>query len=152
MLYEIKSWRDGRVITTKESDSLKGAVELLVRDGANLSGADLRGANLRGAAFLAVPQLHQKMLSAIQSGGVLEMGNWHTCETTHCRAGWAVHLAGPVGYFLEAQVGSAAAGALITHASCPWMERVPDFYASNEDALADIRACAEREKQLSGGV
>ena len=118
--------------------------------GADLSGADLSGANLRGAVLsgsehLRVPQLHQKILAAIDAGGSLEMGDWHTCETTHCRAGWAIHLAGNIGRYLESLHGPAMAGALITQASCPWMEKVPDFYASNEDALADIRACAERE-------
>jgi hypothetical protein len=43
------------------------------------------------------------------------------------------------------------AGALITQASCPWLERVPNFYASNEGALADIQECAEREKGESNG-
>ena len=118
---------------------------------ANLRDADLRGANLSdanlsGMEFIAVPGLHQKILAAIDGGGKLEMGSWHTCETTHCRAGWAVVLAGNAGRLLEAQMGSSAAGALITQASCPWLEKVPNFYAANEEALADIKACAEREK------
>ena len=36
---------------------------------------------------------------AIYAGGVLDMSEWHGvdnhwCGTTHCRAGWAVHIAG----------------------------------------------------------
>ncbi len=114
--------------------------------GADLHGAVLRRAVLRGADYYKVPDLHTKMLAAIEAGG-LEMGSWHTCETTHCRAGWAITLAGNVGKYMESQLGPAAAGAFITLASCPWMEKVPNFYASNETALADIKKCAEREQQ-----
>jgi hypothetical protein len=129
--------------------------------GADLSGADLRGAYLSGAylsgAYLsgalkddiAVPSLHRRILAAIDSGGRLEMNNWHTCETTHCRAGWSIHLAGAAGRVLEACVGPAAAGALIHVASCPQLEgKVPDFYASNEAALADIKRLAELEPEI----
>ena len=126
---------------------LRGAVlRGAVLSDAVLSGADLRGAVLRGAEFYRVNNLHQSILAAIENGGSLEMGSWHTCETTHCRAGWAIHLAGNAGRLLEAQVGSAAAGAFITQASCPWLEKVPNFYADNETAFADIQAMAEREK------
>ena len=144
-LFEIKRL-DGSVIVTQESDSLKGALELLVKAGANLGDANLGDANLGGAKFLRVPQLHTKILAVIEAGGKLEMSSWHTCETTHCRAGWAIHLLGNLGYYLESQYGSSVAGALITHASCPWMEKTPDFHCDNETALADIRACAERER------
>lgn len=44
-------------------------------------------------------------------------------------------------------IGSAGAGALITAASCPYLDRVPDFYTTNGAALADIRRCAEIEAQ-----
>jgi hypothetical protein len=46
---------------------------------------------------------------------------------------------------LEKLVGPKAAGALIYAASTG--DPVPDFYASNVEALADIRACAEQEVQ-----
>ena len=76
------------------------------------------------------------------------MGSWHACETTHCRGGWAVMLAG-TGRVLEACLGTAAAAALIHIASCPALEgKVPDFYASDEDALADIKRLAELEPEL----
>jgi hypothetical protein len=112
--------------------------------GANLRGAHLRGAHLSGAKYESVPRvpkLDAKILKLIESGeGSLDMSQWHSCETTHCRAGWAVHLAGKDGYELERKLGStAAAGALIYHRSTG---RVPDFYASDEDALADLVACA----------
>ena len=112
-----------------------------------LTGAVLTGAVPRGAP--AVPQLHTQILAALGSGGELNMREWHTCDTTHCRAGWAIHLAGDEGKALEDRIGSAAAGALIHVASCPWLERVPDFYASNANALADIQACAAKEAELA---
>ena len=120
--------------------------------GANLRGANLRGANLRGAKsgklkIPAVKNLHSKMLKVIESGkGVLDMRSWHTCKTTHCRAGWAITLAGKRGLELEKQCGSSLAGALITMASSPKLERVPNFYDSNDGALESIRAAAKLEE------
>jgi hypothetical protein len=111
--------------------------------GTNLRGVNLTGANLASAKYEGVPVvrgLDAKILKLIESGdGQLNMTAWHTCKTTHCRAGWAVTLAGDAGRKLEAKIGTAAAGALIYHRSTG---RVPDFYASNKDALADIVACA----------
>ena len=152
MKIEIKSIYTGSILFSIEAGSLKLAVEAAVKGGAVLTGAVLTGAVLRGAVltgaeYYRVPQLHTKMLAALDTGGSLEMDAWHTCETTHCRAGWAVTLAGNAGKLLEAQVGPAAAGAFITMASCPWLERVPNFYATNEAALADIHACAQREQE-----
>jgi hypothetical protein len=69
------------------------------------------------------------------------MKKWHVCQTTHCRAGWAIHLCGDAGYALEKAVGSSAAGALIYAKSRP-DKPIPNFTASDEDALADMRACA----------
>ena len=126
--------------------------------GANLSGASLRGASLRGAdlggaVIPVVPNVHRQTLAAIEAGGVFDMAGWHgmelpdgtACGTTHCRAGWAIHLAGEPGYALEKVVGPSAAGALIIQASCPWIDRAPDFGAANNTALADIRLRAAEE-------
>jgi hypothetical protein len=141
--------------------------------GANLSGAYLRGADLRDAdrektvgpllAHFGVPtvsQLHTKILAAVEAEPAsFDMRDWHggagygehadanACGTTHCRAGWAIHLAGAAGYALENQVGPSMAGALISLASCPWMDRVPSFTESNADALADIKRCAALEAE-----
>jgi hypothetical protein len=54
MLIEIKSWLNGKILHSIEADSVKLAIEGLVRQEANLSwanlsGADLSGANLSGA-------------------------------------------------------------------------------------------------------
>jgi hypothetical protein len=116
-------------------------------EGANLRGARLgailQGANLQGAIGLpyapVVDDLDAKILAMVDgpdAHGSLDMTLWHTCETTHCRAGWAIHLAGEAGYDLESRLGSATAGSLIYYASTG---RVPDFYATTDEALADLR-------------
>jgi len=51
MLIEIKSWIDGKTLHTIEADSIKLAVEALVRQGANLDRANLDGASLDGASL-----------------------------------------------------------------------------------------------------
>jgi hypothetical protein len=112
--------------------------------GANLTWADRSGANLTRAYIPKIDRLHSKILEAINAGGKLEMNTWHTCETTHCRAGWAICLAGESGKKLEESVGSSAAGALIFAASYP-EQKVPDFYATNKDAMDDIERCAREE-------
>jgi hypothetical protein len=111
--------------------------------GADLRGADLRGADLRGAlkGVPVVPHIDAAILRAIEAGGELDMGDWHTCETTHCRAGWAIHLAGPAGAALEFAMGSSGAGALIYAASRPG-KPIPDFHTTNTLALADLEAGA----------
>lgn len=125
--------------------------------GAKLMRADLRGANLRGASLSRsyllnaimphldvpiIPDIHKAIYQAVSKDGSLNMDSWHTCETTHCRAGWAIHLAGDAGKELEKKVGSDVAGALIYMASDPSLERVPDWFASNEDSMDDIKKMA----------
>jgi hypothetical protein len=116
--------------------------------GADLSWAKLSWAKLSGADVPIVPRLHTVILAALETGGTLDMGAWHTCATTHCRAGWTVALAGAEGKALEEKVGPAMAGALIAIASCPALDgKVPNFYATNDEALADIRRLAALEVQ-----
>ncbi|HVQ52908.1 MAG TPA: pentapeptide repeat-containing protein [Mycobacterium sp.] len=87
-----------------------------------------------------VEALDRKILDVVTAGaGKLEMGNWHTCDTTHCRGGWAIHLAGVAGAALENEHGVETAARMIYRASTG---RVPHFYASNERALEDIKRCA----------
>lgn len=71
-----------------------------------------------------------------------------SCGTRHCRAGWAVHLAGEAGYALEAAFGPALAGAMIYLASTG---TIPNFYTSDAAALASMRAAVTLEKAPSGG-
>ena len=123
--------------------------------GADLFGADLRGANLRGANLFGadlfgadlsevvptIPNIHASVYAAASQPGALKMSDWH-CGTSHCRAGWVVTLAGDAGADLEDRVGTSAAAALIYFASDPAMTAVPNFYATNEEALADMKKMA----------
>jgi hypothetical protein len=112
--------------------------------GANLTGANLTGANLTGAVGLppapVVADLDRRMAEVCSAPSALNMHDWHTCKTTHCLAGWAIVLAGPEGAALEEKCGPCVAGALIYHASTG---HVPNFFARNEEAMADIVARAK---------
>ena len=93
-----------------------------------------------------IEALDAKILRAIETGGSLEMGAWHSCETTHCRSGWAITLAGEQGQALERKYGPHQAGRMIYLAS---VGRVPHFFESNEAALADLREQAALQQQVS---
>ena len=119
---------------------------------ANLIGAYLSNADLSTADLSGVPKIeniHQAVFAAASRDGALNMGAWHqdgnVCGTTHCRAGWVVSLAGPGGHALEWAMGTPAAAAIIYIASDPTLERIPDFYCSNEAALTDMKQLAELE-------
>ena len=74
------------------------------------------------------------------------MDNVHTCDNTHCRGGWAITLAGAEGRALEKFYNWELAAMLIYDASDPTYKINPArFYDSNEDALADMKALAEKE-------
>ena len=119
--------------------------------GANLDGADLSGAlKIDPADIPVIPQIDAAIEAALDAGGTLNMGTWHGpknawCGTTHCRAGWAVHLAGEKGKALEDRVGVQMAATLIYHASRPGQPS-PWFFDSDENALADIRKCAAEQR------
>ena len=49
MKFEIKSYINGAVLFSLETDSMKLCVEAAIKSRANLYGANLYGANLRGA-------------------------------------------------------------------------------------------------------
>ena len=139
---------------------LRGAV----LSDANLSDADLRGAYLSDAylsgAYLSdadwipkIPHIHSAVYAAASQPAALEMGSWHQtgyCGTTHCRAGWVVVLAGPAGRAMEGLIGTPAAAALIYQASDPTLERIPNFYDSNDAALADMKRLAGAEIATAG--
>ncbi len=120
---------------------LRGAVlRGAVLRGAVLRGADLSGADLSGADLPYVepmPDLDKKILQQITTTGKLKMDDVHTCETTHCRAGWAIVLH-PAGRTLEALLGWSVAGALIYNAAYPKM-KLPNFFAKDEEAMDDIK-------------
>ena len=70
------------------------------------------------------------------------MTDWHKCDTTHCRAGWVVHLAGEAGYALEAFHNTALAAQLIYRES-GYRINPARFYDSTQDALADMERLAK---------
>ena len=118
--------------------------------GVDLTGmmrADLTAAGIRPlpAAVPLVPDLHERMADAVGVGGEhLRMRRWHSdCGTAHCRAGWAVVLAGEAGRALERRYGTPAAAAMIYLVSDPEYP-LPDWYERSADALASIRAAAGR--------
>ena len=123
--------------------------------GASLADANLAGANLAGALKIdpseipVIPNIDDTILAAIESGGVLDMSAWHGeggwCGTTHCRAGWAIHLGGEKGKALQDKLGPNVAGTLIYEASRPG-QPAPWFFDSTEGALADLRKCAKEQR------
>ena len=140
--------------------TVREAVEEAVNAGANLSyaylgsailtNANLSYADLGGFNAPSIPDIDAAILAAIENGGTLEMGEWHTCETTHCRAGWAIHLAGDAGRALETRIGPSAAGALIYAAS--GSHPVPYWHAANAEAMADLRERAARSNAAIEGA
>jgi len=73
------------------------------------------------------------------------MDSWHTCDTTHCRAGWVVFLAGEPGRVLENHTSTQFAAMQIYKASSPIRVSPTRFFETNEVAMADIKKCAEEE-------
>ena len=82
------------------------------------------------------------MLEAVSAPRALNMSKWHTCATTHCRAGWVVTLAGKEGKALEDWYSTPHAAMLIYFASDPAMKYVPNWYDNDERALLDIKKLA----------
>ena len=103
---------------------------------ANLEGADLRfaysnGANLEGAKIdhlIEEGLINKVAQAALATEESLDMDNWHTCDTTHCIAGWAVTL-GNNGKELEKKFGTQVAGLLLLGS-----EAHSHFFDSDKDA------------------
>src|SRR5258705_374075 len=133
MQFEVKNRFTGKVQFTAEIECDANAtagfkIGLAVR-WAYLSGADLRRADLSGAVLSDVPfieNIDAKILAAIEENKArgtngLAMGDWHGkvcdetnwCETTHCRAGYAICVAGAAGFELERRLGSAHAAGIL---------------------------------------
>lgn len=92
----------------------------------------------------SIIDIHRRVYEAASQPDALNMKVWHYCETTHCRAGWVVTLAGQAGRELEEQTSTPLAAMLIYKAS--GYEISPArFFDSNEDALADMKRLAEEE-------
>lgn len=93
-------------------------------------------------SYPIIENIHAKVLEAVESEGCkLDMSDWHKCNTTHCRAGWVVHLAGKPGYDLEARTSTLFAAQMIYKASGYDISPVR-FYESTDDAMKDIKQLA----------
>ena len=71
------------------------------------------------------------------------MGTWHSCGTTHCWAGWIVHLAGDEGYALEKKTDTAFSAMQIYKKSTGKSINPCFFYLKNEEAMKKIKELAE---------
>ena len=89
--------------------------------------------------------IHNKIYEAVIAPNALDMTDWHTCKTTHCRAGWVVHLAGKEGYELEEATDTCFAAMQIYKAS-GYQINPCRFFDSNKDALADMKRLAKQEQ------
>lgn len=110
--------------------------------------------NLKENAPLAMPpvpviaNIHQAVYKAASQPGALDMRTWHTCSTTHCRAGWVTTLAGEVGKELERRTDTLFAAMQIYEASGYLISPVR-FCDTDEKAMADMKRLAEEEAALS---
>ena len=149
--------RDADLRDANLSSAYLGGADLRDADlgGANLRDADLGGADLRDADLsdadlggfpVKIKDIHKTIYAAASKDGALDMDSWH-CGTTHCRAGWVIQLSGEAGKALEWAIGTPTAAALIYMASDPKLEKIPDFYATNEEALEDMKRLAECERK-----
>ncbi len=92
-----------------------------------------------------IEDIHKRVYeAATATPESLNMATWHTCETTHCRAGWVVHLAGEEGKALESFHNTELAARLIYKAS-GYEINPAQFYLGNADALRDMKSLAEGE-------
>lgn len=107
---------------------------------------------LKNLSELNVPlvqNIHQSVFNAASAETALDMNNCHVCETTHCRAGWVVHLAGKAGYELEKLTSTVFAAMAIYNKSSDIKVPLHMFYVDNDESLADMKRCAELELDLS---
>lgn len=93
-----------------------------------------------------IENIHQTILAAATATeSSLNMGDWHSCETTHCRAGWVVHLAGAAGYELEKATSTHFAALMIYKKSSEIKVHERMFYVNSDESIADMKRCAELE-------
>jgi hypothetical protein len=98
--------------------------------------------------YPVIENIHQRVYEAASARpDALIMDRWHTCDTTHCRAGWVVHLAGEAGKRLEQHTSTLFAALQIYNVSSPIEVSPVKFFEDNATALEDMKKCAELEKE-----
>ena len=118
-----------------------------LRDKENIRVDNDSGIVTRDVGMPPVPRIediHRRIYLAVQQPGAFDMSNWHKCETTHCRAGWVVHLAGAEGYALEKFHNTELAAMLIYRESGYYINPAK-FYDDNEAAMEDMRKLADAQ-------
>jgi hypothetical protein len=123
--------------------------------GANLYGADLYGADLAGVAeglgITVDPTLPGRILAQVaEHPESWCQKSWHSaCGTRHCIAGFATHLSGELGRFLDKNFGTATAATLLL-----WRPGVvmPSFDgdATEGETLGRLRAMAATASTKAG--
>ena len=73
------------------------------------------------------------------------MNTWHTCENTHCWAGWVVTLAGEQGKELENFFDTPLAAMKILDKSSPLRVSPARFFETNSEALEHMKKLADLE-------
>lgn len=106
----------------------------------------LKNINGEPVSIPVIADIHAAIYAAASQPGALEMGAWHMCGNTHCRAGWAVALAGEEGRELEKRFNTELAAILIYRESGHRISPAR-FYDTNDEALKDMKRLAE----ASGG-
>ena len=92
-----------------------------------------------------IKNIHQTIYKAVSEPNALNMSDWHTCDTTHCRAGWIVTLAGEEGKTLETKTSTLFAAMQIYKASSTIRVFPPRFFDGDKKAMEDMKRCAEEE-------
>lgn len=100
-----------------------------------------------GFVIPKIENIHQAIIAAVEQPNALDMETWHTCQTTHCRGGWVIKLAGKE---LEAKTSAIFAAMMIYKESSAIKVPPPRFYESNDVAMADMRRCAAEEAAAEG--
>jgi len=105
--------------------------------------------------FSIVPilkQIHKQVQTAIsykKEENIIDMSEWHACDTircqAHCRGGWVVFLAGEEGRELEEQTSPCFAAMQIYDKSSSIKVPPSRFFDTDEQAIEDIKRCAELE-------
>ena len=97
-----------------------------------------------------IENIHQKVLqAATATPESLNMADWHTCDTTHCRAGWVVFLAGEAGKNLEEITDTCFAAQMIYKKSSNIHVGVNMFFVDNETSINDMKRCAQEEMEAA---
>lgn len=110
-----------------------------------LTGKKFQAHNSDFPKIPVIANIHQSVRKAVLAPKSLSMIYWHTCESTHCWAGWITRLAGDRGEILESLFGTAVAALMILDKSSEVKVNPMNFYTSERQARFQINRLAEQE-------